>query len=93
MQKNRNGALTPKPQKAEINNWEMDLVQQLLVVVGQQSLNPQVNEKILWKNSADGLFSAKSSYRCLEGVSQTSAPVKLLWNPLQPTRLWFLLGK
>ena len=39
------------------NDWQMDSVQQFLGEVGQKSLNPQDSDKILWKNSVDGLLS------------------------------------
>ena len=67
----------------------MDYVQQFLGEVEQKSLNPQDSDKILWKVFADGLFSVKSSYSFLEGESLTLALVKILWNPLLPTKVSF----
>ena len=37
----------------------------------------------------DGMFSVKSSYDLLEGGRQHLVPVKMIWNPLVPTKVGF----
>ena len=71
----------------------MDSVEQFLGEVGQKPLNPQDSHKILWKKYANGLFSVKSIYSFLEGESLTLALVKILWNPLLPTKVSFFASE
>ena len=39
----------------------------------------------------DGMFSVKSSYDLLEGGRQQIVPVKMIWNPIVPTKVGFFV--
>ena len=39
------------------------------------------------------MFSVKSSYDLLEGGRQQLVPVKMIWNPMVPTKVGFLCGR
>ena len=44
------------------NDWE---VERLLLTIQGRKLNPNLEDKVLWKETKDGIFSVKSLYSAL----------------------------
>ena len=69
--------------------WELEEVQGFLATVNPQSINPNLTDRLWWKKEKNGSFSVKTCFELLEGGSQQSVPIKMLWNPTVPTKVGF----
>lgn len=69
------------------NDWELDSIQQFLLVVGQKTLNPMVSDNIRRSASSSGTFTVKSCFDLLAGNSSVQVPVETLWKSLLPTKV------
>ena len=73
----------------KFHDWELEEVQGFLATVNPQSINPNLNDSFWWKKAKNGCFSVKTCVELLEGGSQQSVPIKMLWNPTIPTKVGF----
>ena len=64
-------------------------MQGFLGTVNSQSISLNLSDRIWWKEAKNGSFSVKSSFDLLEGRRQQSVPIKMLWNPIIPTKVGF----
>ena len=71
------------------HDWELEEVQGFLATVSPQSINPNLTDRFWWKKEKNGSFSVKTCFELLEGGSQQSVPIKMLWNPTIPTKVGF----
>ena len=71
------------------HDWELEEVQVFLGTVNSQSISPNLSDRIWWKEAKNGSFSIKTCFDLLEGVRQQSVPIKMLWNPIIPTKVGF----
>ena len=55
------------------HDWELEEVQGFLGTVNSQSISLNLSDRIWWK----------------EGGRQHSVPIKMLWNPIVPTKVGF----
>lgn len=62
-------------------------------LVGKYNVNPRINDKLYWKNSANDFYYVRSSFEILEGEGEAHVPVNLLWNPYLPLKSIFFLRK
>ena len=69
------------------------MVQNFLSTMDSRSCCPQFNDKLWWKETKSGSYSVKSCFDLLEGGRQYQVPIKMLWNPIVPTKWGFLLGR
>ena len=74
------------------DDWELE-VQGFLCTVSSKSINPNFNDRLLWKEAKNGSFFVKTCFDLLEGGRQQLVPFKMLWNPIVPTKVVSLLGK
>ena len=56
-----------------------------------QKLKPLSVDRLRWNGVKDGMFLVKSSYDLLEGGRQQLVPVKMIWNPIVPTKVGFFV--
>ncbi|RVW65263.1 Transcription initiation factor TFIID subunit 5 [Vitis vinifera] len=47
------------------NDWEVEEVERLLLTIQGRRLNPLLEDRMLWKETKDGIFSVKSLYSTL----------------------------
>ena len=71
------------------HDWELEEVQGFLATVSPQSSNPNLTDRLRWKKEKNGSFSVKTCFELLEGGSQQSVPIQMLWNPTVPTKVGF----
>ena len=67
------------------NDWEVEEVERLLLTIQGRRLNPNLEDRVLWKETKDGIFSVKSLYSALVSrsvvqflIASFGAPVFLL---------------
>ena len=70
-------------------DWELEEVQNFLATVNPQSINPNITDRLWWNKEKNGCFSVKTCFELLEGGSQQSVPLKMMWNPTVPTKVGF----
>ena len=75
--------------RRHFHDWELEEVQGFLATVNSQSISPNLSDRIWWKKEKNGSFSVKTCFDLLEGGSQQSVPIKMLWNPIVPTKVGF----
>ena len=85
------GACDPKFERS-FNEWELEAVQDLLSLLRNRSIHPQLEDKVIWKGSALGGFYVKTFFNILEGFPSCSAPSKILWNPHIPNNIGFFFA-
>ena len=73
------------------NDWELEEAQRFLCTVSTKSLSPLSDDRLRWNGVKNGMFSVKSSYDLLEGGRQQLVPVKMIRNPLVPTKVGFFV--
>ena len=73
------------------NDWELEEAQRFICIVSTKSLSPLSDDRHQWNGAKDGTFSVKPSYDLLEGGRQKLVPVKMIWNPLVPTKVGFFV--
>ena len=73
------------------NDWELEEAQRFIVTVGTKSLSQLTGDRIWWNEAKDGSFSVKSSYDVLDIGGQNLVPVKMIWNPIAPTKVGFFV--
>ena len=77
--------------------WEVVLEEEMLRYVEKGSMNKEVNDCILWRGDALGVFSVKSAYDCMNSQvsSTTNSVFKMLWQtearPSAQTTAWKVL--
>ena len=71
------------------HDWELEEVQGFFATVNPQRINPNLTDRFWWKKAKNGSFSVKTCFELLEGGSQQSVPIKMLWNPTVPTKVGF----
>ncbi|RVW40104.1 hypothetical protein CK203_081942 [Vitis vinifera] len=71
------------------NDWEVEEVERLLLTIQGRRLNPNLEDRVLWKETKDGIFSVKSLYSALVSrsvvqflIASFGAPVFLLKDTL-----------
>ncbi|KAL6345716.1 hypothetical protein AAG906_017458 [Vitis piasezkii] len=54
------------------NDWEVEKVERLLLTIQGRRLNPNLEDRVLWKETKDGIFSFPNS---------------IIWSPCVPTKV------
>ena len=75
--------------RRHFHDWELEEVQGFLGTVNSQSISPNLSDRIWWKEAKNGSFSVKTCFDLLEGGIQQSVPIKMLWDPIVPTKVGF----
>ena len=65
------------------------MVQSFLCTGNSRSIKPQLKDKLFWKEAIYGIYFVKSCFDMLEGGRQHLVPVKMLWNPVVPSKVGF----
>ncbi|RVX18032.1 putative ribonuclease H protein [Vitis vinifera] len=71
------------------NDWEVEEVRRLLLSIRGKRLNPLMEDRMLWKETKDGIFSVKSLYSTLVSKKVVQFPISIMWNPCVPTKVCF----
>ena len=77
--------------KRHLNDWELEEAQRFIGIVSTKSLSPLTVDRMWWKGAKDGMFSVKSGYDVLDVGWQNLVPVKMIWNPIAPTKVGFFV--
>ena len=71
------------------NDWEVEEVGKLLVTIQRRWLNPNLEDRVLWKETKDEIFSIKSLYSALDSRSDVQFPKSIIWRPCVHTKVGF----
>ena len=82
------GAWNPKFLRP-FNDWEMDAIQAFIVLTSNGVIAPLVKDKLIWMGDISSCFMVKAYFNHLEGVSPSSVPTKMHWNPYVPSKIGF----
>ena len=77
--------------KRHFNDWELEEAQRFMGIISTKSLSPFSVDRIWWSGAKDGMFSVKSSYDLFDGGRQHLVLVKMIWNPIAPTKVGFFV--
>ncbi|RVW36131.1 hypothetical protein CK203_079621 [Vitis vinifera] len=69
------------------NDWEVEEVERLLLTIQGRRLNLNLEDRVLWKETKDGIFSVKSLYSALVSRSVVQFPSSIIWSPCVPTKV------
>ena len=61
----------------------------LLLTIQGRRLNPNLEDRVLWKETKDGIFSVKSLYSALVSRIIVQFPNSIIWSPYVPTKVGF----
>ena len=75
------------------NDWEVEEAKRLLVTIQGRRLNPNLEDRVLWKETKDRIFSIKSLYSALDSRSVVQFPNSIIWSLVFLLKWVFLLGK
>ncbi|RVW27695.1 Retrovirus-related Pol polyprotein from transposon RE1 [Vitis vinifera] len=71
------------------NDWEVEGVERLLLTIRGRRLNPLLEDRMLWKETKDGIFSVKSLYSLLASRRDVQFPYSNIWSICVPTKVSF----
>ena len=71
------GVWSPKFSRP-FNEWEMEEVERLLLTIQGMRLDPNLEDRVLWKETKDGIFSVKSLYSALVSRSVVQFPNSII---------------
>ncbi|KAJ9707156.1 hypothetical protein PVL29_002241 [Vitis rotundifolia] len=71
------------------NDWEVEEVERLLLTIRGRRINPLLEDRMLWKESKDGIFSVKSLYSSLVSRGDVQFPYSNIWSICVPTKVSF----
>ena len=71
------------------HDWELEEVQRFLYTVSSKCINPNLSDRLWWKEAKNDSFTVKNCYDLLEGGRRQLVPIKMLWNPIVPTKVGF----
>ena len=64
-------------------------MKRLLLTIRGRRLNPNLEDRVLWKETKDGIFLVKSLYCALVSRSVVQFPNSIIWSPRVPTKVGF----
>ncbi|RVW89870.1 putative ribonuclease H protein [Vitis vinifera] len=73
------------------NDWEVEGVERLLLTIRGRRLNPLLEDRMLWKETKDGIFSVKSLYSSLASRRDVQFPYSNIWSICVPTKVSFFV--
>ena len=71
------------------NDWEVEEVERLLLTIRGVRLIPLVEDRMLWKETSNGIFPVKSLYNDLASRRVDLFPYGMIWSPSVPTKVSF----
>ena len=71
------------------NDWEVEEVERLLLTIRGRRLIPLLEDRMLWKETSNGIFSVKSLYNDLALRRIDQFPNGMIWSPCVPTKVSF----
>ncbi|KAJ9680532.1 hypothetical protein PVL29_019761 [Vitis rotundifolia] len=71
------------------NDWEVDEVESLLRIIQGKRLNAELEDRMVWNVTKNGIFSVKSCFNSLDNSSAVPFPWRIIWSPFVPTKVGF----
>ena len=66
-------------------------MERLLLTIRERRLNPLLEDRMLWKETTNGIFSVKSLYNVLASRRVDQFPNSMIWSPCVPTKVSFFV--
>ena len=75
------------------NDWEVEEVERFLSSIQGKRLDADVEDRMLWKETKNEIFTVKSLYNSLDHSCAVPFPWSIIWSPDVPTKVgFFCLG-
>ena len=71
------------------NDWEIDLVEQLLQKIHVFRVQREEEDRVIWTASNDGAFSVRSLYSMMEPGGSSMFPSERIWRARVPPKVAF----
>ena len=71
------------------NDWEVEKVERLLLLIRGVRLIPLMEDRMLWKETSNEIFSVKSLYNVLASRRVDLFLYGMIWSPSVPTKVSF----
>ncbi|RVW43975.1 putative mitochondrial protein [Vitis vinifera] len=71
------------------NDWGVEEVERLLSSIQGKRLDADGEDRMLWKETKNEIFTVKSLYNSLVHSCAVSFPCNILWSPYVPTKVSF----
>ena len=71
------------------NDWEVEEVERLFSTIRERRHNPLLEDRVLWKETKDRIFSLKFLYSALDSRSDVQFPKSIIWSPCVHTKVGF----
>ncbi|RVW20076.1 hypothetical protein CK203_114273 [Vitis vinifera] len=71
------------------NDWEVEEVERFLSSIQGKRLDADVEDRMLWKETKNEIFTVKSLYKSLVHSCSVSFPSNIIWSPYVPTKVSF----
>ena len=71
------------------NDWEVEEVERLLLIIQGKRLNADLEDRMVWNETKDGIFSVKSCFNSLDHSSAVPFPWRIIWSTFVPTKVGF----
>ena len=82
------------PSTKPFNDWEVEDAERLLMGIGRCVLHAELEDKVSWNLSRDGVSSVNSLYRVLQQGQNYPFPWSIVWKAcVQPKIIVSSLGK
>ena len=82
------GNWSPRFSRA-FNDWEVVLVEQLLMTIQGKRVTAELEDKVVWKKTKNGIFTIKSLYSAVEPGNTVRFPRNIIWCPYVPPKMGF----
>ena len=86
------GGWTPRFSRP-FNDWEVEVVERFLLTIQGKGLNADVEDRMMWRETKNEIFTIKSLYNSLDHSCAVPFPWSIIWSPYVPIKVGFLLGK
>ena len=71
------------------NDWEVEEVERFLSSIQGKRLDADVEDRMVWKETKNEIFTVKSLYKSLVHSCAVSFPCNIIWSPYVPTKVSF----
>ncbi|RVW95824.1 50S ribosomal protein L21, mitochondrial [Vitis vinifera] len=71
------------------NDWEVEEVESFLLIIQGKRLNADLEDRMVWKETKDGIFSVKSCFNSLDHSSAVPFPWRIIWSSFVPSKVGF----
>ena len=80
------GGWTPRFSRP-FNDWEVEVVERFLLTIQGKRLNADVEDRMMWRETKNKIFTIKSLYNSLDHSCAVPFPWSIIWSPYVPIKV------